>query len=93
MDDILSAFTLKQIEEFLTITAYIKSNGIDVADVRAIIEKRKNDIKESIQKKEQCPECGAHLEIYPIMTPKGKRNRFGYKGRLYCDSCGLEKFY
>lgn len=46
---------------------------------------------EGIRRK--CPACGVkRMFLYPVRTPKGKANIYGWKSLWHCEECGHERY-
>lgn len=93
------AFTIKELETFVTVFDYFRTHGIEPIDLRNfVVTVKETRVKQMLIKEEEaqrnsknwetrgpkCPKCKSSLYINAINTPEGPANRNGYKSVWTC---------
>ena len=97
----LGAFSLGQIQDFVTMHGIMREHDISVAHLEEYVKTEqarlagqiKADCKH-LEKMPDCPACGEKLSIRAIRLPKGPSNRKGWKSLWQClaEDCVYEAY-
>ena len=105
----LRVFSLGQLQDLVTLSDILEREGASLEDVKDFLEETqktfrqgKEKIRRNFEERKKwwervgrkCPKCGETLDLVPIKTPKGKRNREGYKSLWSCsrEDCLFEEY-
>jgi hypothetical protein len=97
IEKILAAFSLGQMQDFMTMHKVMREHDISVESLESYINDKMANIAEIHrirQNMPDCPACGGKLGLQAITTPQGRANVNGYRSVWYCqaDDCNYEEY-
>lgn len=94
IEQLLAAFTLKSIQNALTLYDWLNQNNRTFEDVREYIRKGPKNVTKQARSlpRKECPSCGKRMFPYPVNTLNCNQVGGDYNYQWLCRSCHYEEF-